>query len=335
MSYFKNEDPQIELKMVKDSFNSDKAWLSFNSASSKGFVGSEDALKLSNLSINFGFYVDSNYTLQRSSVPYPNATDTFILSAYAASGNYKIKWSAVSAALSSSKDVYLHDLFNNNLVNMRSNTSYSFTITSNAATKGNRFQLIITDPSLLPVTWLSFTGEKINSSDVLLTWKTASEKNNSHFVVERSTDNRAFAEIGLVNGNGNTTTNSSYSFTDKYAFASVSATNYYRLKQVDVNGSSENSIVISLNNFEVEGLVTLYPNPAHSLIKINPSSEFHGNINIEVFNSIGSKCISENVWVVRGNEIPLVVSELINGVYTIVITEQNTNIKTIKRFIKK
>jgi Secretion system C-terminal sorting domain len=334
VSYFKNEDPEIEFTMVKDSFNADKAWICFNSSAAKGFVRSEDALKLSNLSINFGIYVDSNYTLQRSYVPYPNATDTFILSAYGASGNYKIQWSSVSVAVTSSKDVYLRDLYTSNLVNMRTNSSYSFSITSNSSTKGNRFQMIITDPSLLPVTWLSFTAEKINSTDIILCWETATEKNNSHYIVERSFDNNVFADIGLVYGNGNSTSNSAYSFIDKKVIDAQKKAFYYRIKQVDLNGNTEHSIVISVTNNEQPCSLIFFPNPAHSFITIHSCNALQGNISLEVFNFIGAKCISENFSVANGNEIPLFISGLVNGVYTLVVTEQLTNKKLVNKFIK-
>ncbi len=333
-NYFKSADPQIEFKLVKDSFNSDISIISFNSSSSKDFVRGEDALKLSNLYINMGFYIDNTHTLQFSSVPHPNTADTFILTVSAAAGTYSIQWSSVSVAVSSSKNVYLHDLYNNNLIDMRSNTEYSFSISSNSATSGKRFQLIMIDPTLLPITWLSFNGEKINSRDVLLSWKTASERNNSHFVIERSSDDITFSEIGLVNCIGNSSSALAYNFSDKNVFNADIKKVYYRIKQVDVNGRSEYSVVISVDANEVANTVSLFPNPANEILAINLPSVIHDNILIELYNSIGALCLNKNVFVANSNEIFLSVSSLINGVYTLVITEHLTNNKTISKFIK-
>ena len=98
-----------------------------------------------------------------------------------------------------------------------------------------------------------------------LTWGTASEKNCAYFGVERSADGRVFATLARVAGQGTTTRAHAYSWTD--ASASPSPTVYYRLRQVDTDGTSSYSPVRQVTR-AVAGTNPLsaqaYPNPGQS-----------------------------------------------------------------------
>ena len=334
-NYFKTaSSPSIELKMTKDSFNSDIAFISFNSSSSKGFVRGEDAIKFSNPKINFGFYIDSNYTVQRNAVPMPSVSDTFILSAYAAVGTYTIQVTNIIAALPTTKNIYLHDLFNNNFVDLRSSPTYTFTITSNTATIGNRFELIILDLSSLPVKWNSFTGEKFNSNDVKLQWQTSDEKNNQHFIIQRSANNISFEEIGLVNGNGSKNIAQNYQFIDELIGQQKATTLYYRLKQVDIDGKFNYSKTISIDFSKSESPLILYPNPANDIVHIKNNFQLHDNIKIEVYNIIGKQCLSTTLFIANEEELSLNISNLTSDIYSVIITENLTGKQTVNKFKK-
>lgn len=88
---------------------------------------------------------------------------------------------------------------------------------------------------------------------VMLKWSTAMELNNAMFVIERSTDGIDYENIGNVNGNGTTDENSEYNFLDVNASKNKL---YYRLKQMDIDGSFSYSDIVALdkkiaNNFMV------------------------------------------------------------------------------------
>src|SRR5690606_34232395 len=114
----------------------------------------------------------------------------------------------------------------------------------------------------LPVTWLYFKGEN-KGEDNVLTWATASEKNNEYFELERSLDAQNWTTIGQIEAAGYSTTTQTYFYTDKNApFGRV----YYRVKQVDFDGKYEYAEnVVSLERGfakEAEELdFLLYPNP--------------------------------------------------------------------------
>lgn len=97
----------------------------------------------------------------------------------------------------------------------------------------------------LPVTLVSFQVTARNGA-ALLAWATAQELNNNHFDVEVSLDGRTFRAVGTVPGHGTSSAPRSYSFTDAQLPHYGSALVYYRLRQIDHDGSSHFSPVRSL-----------------------------------------------------------------------------------------
>jgi len=112
--------------------------------------------------------------------------------------------------------------------------------------------------STLPVSLVDFKANKRNNT-TLLTWSTASEQNNKGFSVERSLDGLHWKAISFINST-NSPNGSRYSATDLTPAAGI---DYYRLKQVDVDGNANYSNVVSLN-FDAKSAFQLsfYPNPA-------------------------------------------------------------------------
>ena len=116
--------------------------------------------------------------------------------------------------------------------------------------------------SPLPVELTSFTVEARNA-DALLRWATASEKNNDHFEVEASADGRTFQRIGKVAGHGSSTQAHEYQFVDPAIARYAASTVYYRLRQVDADGTASYSPVRTVALTGAAAGLNLYPNPAH------------------------------------------------------------------------
>ena len=116
----------------------------------------------------------------------------------------------------------------------------------------------------LPVTLLSFTAAPAGD-DVRLAWRTATETGNDYFAVEHSADGRDFRELGRVAGAGDSATPRSY----EYTHADVpTGTHYYRLRQVDFDGSYEYSDVVSVLLDGSGGALRLFPNPARDAVQV-------------------------------------------------------------------
>lgn len=90
----------------------------------------------------------------------------------------------------------------------------------------------------VPVTLVDFSLTQFDET-VILTWVTATEINNSHFVIEKSTDGETWVAVGLIAGVGNSNSLQHYTYVDRSANVS-----YYRLKQVDFDGQFEYSPII-------------------------------------------------------------------------------------------
>lgn len=120
-------------------------------------------------------------------------------------------------------------------------------------------------PITLPVKLTKFAA-KAESNSVLLTWETSTELNSDKFTVERSADGHLFSPIGDVKAKGNSIQAINYSLRDKNP---QGGTNYYRLKQVDLDGSFEYSYILPVK-FVLSGTsVKTYPNPVSEWLYIN------------------------------------------------------------------
>ncbi len=111
----------------------------------------------------------------------------------------------------------------------------------------------------LPVELLTFTGKITNDTFIELSWSTASELNNDHFQLQRSGDGINFVSICRITGNGTTNEVKNYKQVDRNPLSGI---NYYRLLQVDFNGSSSIHHTIRVEKSESSTKEILYPSPA-------------------------------------------------------------------------
>jgi hypothetical protein len=137
----------------------------------------------------------------------------------------------------------------------------------------------------LPVELLEFTAEK-QGPNVQLSWRTASEQNSERFEVERSADGRRFERIGTVAAQGNSSSPQAYRYLDENLPISPSPhLAYYRLRQVDTDGSASYSPVraVTFTHSPIHSF-TLYPNPTHDAVMVTGLQA--GQL-IEVFDALG------------------------------------------------
>jgi hypothetical protein len=160
---------------------------------------------------------------------------------------------------------------------------YRYVAEYNTACGIFRDTVTITASSTVPVSINYFNAAKAEN-DVVLNWQTASEINNAYFEVERSADNSRFEPIGRVKGKGNSVRINNYSFKDEEAILHFSNLNqlYYRLKQVDKDGTYEYSQTVVINLSTSNNLqAVLFPNPNNGSFTIHLDGVEEGN-NIEL-----------------------------------------------------
>jgi hypothetical protein len=99
-----------------------------------------------------------------------------------------------------------------------------------------------------------------NENSVFINWVTASEQNNSHFEVERSTDMKSFKTVAMVLDGfaaTGTSTGKSYKFKEAAGEIKKGKTVYYRLKQIDNDNQVHYSTVMAV---QMNSTVTVFPN---------------------------------------------------------------------------
>ena len=147
---------------------------------------------------------------------------------------------------------------------------------------------------LIPVELTSFSGIT-EKNDVILNWSTATEVNNQGFEIQKKT-NGEYERIGFVEGHGTTTELQNYTFRDK----SVNAGSYYyRLKQMDFDGSFEYSgeIAVEVSQPADYFLSQNYPNPFNPSTTISYALAEDIDVSLKVFDILGNEVatlINEN-----------------------------------------
>jgi hypothetical protein len=177
----------------------------------------------------------------------------------------------------------------------------------------------------LPLKLLMFTATKTSFGKTLLQWKTAEEIGCSHFNIERSEDGRQWTKIGITPALGQQGAIQSYQFTDQ---SPVNGSNYYRLKQVDLDGRYDYSPV-RLINFGNQTSVSIYP----TLIKGNSTLFIAGispeNILVELYDNNG-KLLSKTKLYSNSIQLP----QLPVGTYHVkVINLYNRQIVTTQQIL--
>jgi hypothetical protein len=163
--------------------------------------------------------------------------------------------------------------------------------TSGAVTFSNFHSAVITGGQapwgglnvLLPVTLTHFTA-RAQGEAVHLSWGTSMEQDNDYFAVERSGDGRSFRELGRVAGAGTTVLLQAYEWVDR---APLPGWNYYRLRQVDFDGSFEYHPVAAVAFKGAEQPWQAFPNPARERLYLRGSPEGAGRF--ALFNAFGQE----------------------------------------------
>jgi len=138
----------------------------------------------------------------------------------------------------------------------------------------------------LPVTLTTFEATYQNGP-VTLKWITASEINNSRFEIERSDDGAQWTTIGSVDGHGTTQEENAYLATDNLEGIVATGTVYYRLKQIDFNGTFNYSMIRPVNITSIPLSVEVFPIPVRDNLNVSWTNTVGTNTTIRIINTNG------------------------------------------------
>lgn len=146
--------------------------------------------------------------------------------------------------------------------------------------------------ALLPVELIDFRA-KATDENIILDWTTASEKDNKGFYVERSLNSKDFASIAWVEGKGRTNGTARYTIID---FEASRNTNYYyRLAQIDLDGTVSYSefvtarIIAGNQETEFANSIKIYPNPTYNELRMDWNEDLENIVSIDLLNVFGQQ----------------------------------------------
>ena len=187
--------------------------------------------------------------------------------------------------------------------------------------------MLVSPATVLPVTLIDFTLQA-NQKNIVLFWSTALEINNKGFAIERSINGTAFTQIGFINGKGNSSSRTSYTFTDNFVQPGVLY--YYRLRQINTDNREAFSPIRNTRINASAGVeVTVSPNPASDHINIFISGT-SSKATIELISAGGQKIKQVNNINAYDGIYNLSIPTLAKGVYSIrVILPEGTYTKEV------
>ncbi|MGZ3850319.1 MAG: PQQ-dependent sugar dehydrogenase [Flavisolibacter sp.] len=195
------------------------------------------------------------------------------------------------------------------------------------------FYFANTNTIILPLKLLSFTGA-LEEKGSMLQWETSNEINTDYFSVERSLDGRNFTAIGRVDAKGGNA-KQQYTYLDMDALSQPANVLYYRLKMYDQNGSYAYSKIITVTLESASGMVSVYPNPMHEVLKIKVSLLQGDNVQVHVTDINGRTVYEHARFLGTGTtELQIQTKGWAAQMYSVRVTDSRNHVMAIQNVIK-
>jgi len=188
-------------------------------------------------------------------------------------------------------------------------------------TAGSNCSYTITafNATVLPITLKYFTSWKRPDAN-RLTWMTTSEKNFSHFEIEKSTDGVNFIRITTIPGRGGNKNETAYSFDDN----EVKVIQYYRLKYVDVDGQYTYSNILRVSRDDVTNTKVLFGNRITTMLALRIIDMDANNLSIKIIDNSGRTIKIQNVRINPGeNSFNINTASIPSGFYYLMLSADN------------
>ena len=219
-------------------------------------------------------------------------------------------------------DVVVPDIFMENFTSMMSGTWITVPEDESANGELDNQDTIeyngFCDQNILPVDWVSFDANPANEM-AHLDWAVANQYNASHFEVERSEDGQNFEPIGRVMTADQTSQVLNYEFYD----VDPMSDNYYRLKQVDLDGAYTYSVIRVVSFERSEDVLAVFPNPAKDQVNVEVAfSKVAGASVLTVLDPLGRLVKTVNLSDAEFIRHRLDISDLAAGLYSVQVANE-------------
>jgi len=242
------------LKNVSNVFaNMDGALLCFKNGF-KNARGAEDALKFENTGENIALANNGNYSIEGKAIPTVSDSTVVRIWKMESAAAYQLRIDLTGVSINGLQPI-LKDRFTKTQTVLPINTVYNYSFTTSADTNSfnNRFTIVYTNTTPLPVAFISLKASQLNANNII-DWK-VTESNIQHYTVEYTPQlSSTFSSIATINSNGSGT----------YQYTHVGATNnsgYYRIKATDYAGAIKYSSVVAIAVQGNNATIQVYPNP--------------------------------------------------------------------------
>ena len=188
------------------------------------------------------------------------------------------------------------------------------------------------DGNALPVELVSFSGA-CNDGVVELIWETASEYNSSHFDVENSRDGITWDVVKTIEAEGFSTELVEYNYNDINAHG---GDNYYRLTQVDIDGTSKIYDVINVSCSQTtSGYFSIFPNPSSGSFQVMlNNSDIVGQAEMNIVDTKGNRVFMKSINVKTGINMFVINENLAPGIYYVSVKNGDKTTTVLKHSVK-
>jgi trimeric autotransporter adhesin len=176
--------------------------------------------------------------------------------------------------------------------------------------------------SLLPVRLTAFNGSLVNTTGQLK-WITEDEAGTKSFILERSTDGRAFGSIATVAAVNNSGT-ATYTYADSAITLQSSQVVFYRLKMTDADGKFSYSNVVKISLPKMGGVLNIRPNPVVGTAIVELTAAVAESSSWTVTDITGKTVLKKSIMLVKGNNtVSLGLTQLPAGTYYLKVAGNN------------
>ena len=293
-------------------------------------VDKQDALKFNNINETVSL-LRNGTSLSIERRPLITDTDTLFLRLFRTTQR-SYKWEFAPMNLDPALTAFLEDKYTgiSAPLNLTGNSMFDFVINSDPASAAtDRFRIVFKKAIVLSVTFKDLKAYQ-QGADVVVEWKVENEKNISRYELEKSTDGLNFIKVNATKAGNAANGMAAYNWID---LSPAEGNNYYRIRSININGSSEITPVVVVKMPKLIAALRVYPNPIiQSTIGIEFKNIAVGIYETRLLNSVGQTILMQKINHAGGTLLEKIhpVKKLLAGIYQLEITGPDKTVNSFK-----